>query len=133
MGDITRTKANVQALAGAECIAGESGDTIEAGEVVYLNGTSGWTLADASTTGPISGIIGIMVAPQDAVDGDEGISVCVKGRVTGYSGMTPGALHFISDTAGEVATAAGTKTRHIGYAVDATTVYVDPSAPADPT
>lgn len=134
MADITRTKADVRPLAG--CIYSdnhEAGGTIEAGEVVYLNGSSGWVVADASAAGTVSGLVGVVVSPQDAVDGDMDLSVVIFGPVTGYSSMTPGALHYVSDTAGEVADAAGTKTKRVGYADSATVLFVCPNAPADPT
>lgn len=132
--DITRTKANVRALEG--CIyaaSAEAGGTIEAGEVVRLDGTNGWVVSDASDATGLAGLHGIMVAPLDAVDGTDGLSVVLFGRVTGYSGMTPGALHFVSNTAGEINTATGAKTKRVGYAETATILVFQPNAPADPT
>lgn len=131
MGDVTRTKANVRPLAGAIIRRGESGDTLEAGEVLYLNGTSGWTLCDGNAAGT-SAARGVMVAPEDAVDGDM-IDVCVYGPVEGYTGMTPGAIHYVSDTAGEIGTGAGSNTKRIGWAISATALFVDMAMPADPT
>lgn len=131
MGDVTRTKADVRPLAGAIIRRGEAGGTIEAGEVVYLNGTSGWAVTDANDTATC-GARGVMVAPEDAVDGDQ-IDVCVFGPVEGYSGMTPGALCYVSDTAGEVGDAAGSNTKIIGWAASATALFVDMAMPADPS
>lgn len=131
MGAITRTKANVRPLAGAIIRRGEAGGTIEAGELVYLNGTSGWTVGDGSTAGPAA-IRGMMVAPEDAVDGDQ-IDVCVFGPVEGFTGMTPGAIHYVSDTDGELDTATGTKTHIAGWAESATVFFVNVAMPADPT
>jgi hypothetical protein len=134
MSDITRTKANVRPL--GNCIYSENreaGDTIEAGEVVYLNGTSGWVLADASAAGTLAGEIGMVVSPQDSVDGDTGLSVLLKGKVTGFESMTPGALHYVSDNAGEIADAAGTKTKIVGYADTAEVLFFDPNTPANPS
>jgi len=134
MSDITRTKANVRALVGCIYVASaEAGGTIEAGELVYLNGTTGWIRADASAAATISGLMGIMVAPQDVVDGDLGLSIVIFGRVTGYTGMTPGALHYASDNDGEIADATGTKDKRVGYAETATVLFVMLNAPADPT
>lgn len=131
MSAVTRTKANVRPLAGAIVRRGEAGDTIQAGEIVYLNGTSGWapTAGGAAATAKARGV---MVSPEDAVDGDQ-IDVCVFGPVEGYSGMTPGAQHFVSNTTGEVDTATGTKTKIVGYAESATVLFVNVAMPADPT
>ena len=134
MGDITRTKANVRPL--GHCIYSENreaGDTIEAGEVVYLNSTSGWTLADGSAAATLAGQIGIVVSPSDSVDGDTGLSVVLKGKVTGFAAMDPGALHYVSDNAGEIATEHGTATKIVGYADTATVLMFDPNTPANPS
>ena len=134
MGDITRTKASVRPL--GRCMYSENteaGDTIEAGEIVYLNGTSGWVLADGSAAASLAGEIGIVVAPQDSVDGDTGLSVLLKGKVTGFAAMDPGALHYASDTAGEIADAAGSVTKIVGYADSATVLMFDPNTPANPS
>ena len=134
MGDITRTKADVRALdAPWGVITGEAGGTIEAGETVYLDGANGWKRADASAASSISGLVGVLASPEDVVDGDTGLSIVIVGRVTGYSGMTPGAVHYVSNNDGEVATAAGTKTKRIGYASQATVLFVNANAPADPS
>ena len=134
MSVITRTKANVKALAG--CIyaaSAEAGGTIEAGEAVYLNSTNGWIVADGSAAASLAGLVGVLVAPQDVADGDKGLSIVIFGRVTGYAGMDPGALHYVSDTDGEIDTAAGTKTKRIGYAETAEILFVQPNAPANPS
>ena len=131
MGDITRTKANVRPLAGSIIRKGTAGGTIEAGEAVYLNGTSGWAVTDSDAAATALAR-GIMVSPEDAASGDT-IDICVFGPVEGYSAMTPGALHYISPNTGEIATTAGTKSMIIGWAETATILFVSPSMAADPT
>ena len=131
MSAVTRTKANVRPLTGAIIRRGEAGDTIQAGELVYLNGTSGWAPANGGAAATAK-CRGLMVSPEDAVDGDQ-IDVCVYGPVEGYSGMTPGAQYFVSDTAGEVDTATGTKTKIVGHAESATVLFVNVAEPADPS
>lgn len=128
---ITRTKANVRPLAGAIVRRGEAGATTEAGEIVYLNGTSGF-YPTAGGAAASAAARGVMVAPQDAVDGDQ-IDIVVFGPVEGYSGMTPGALYYVSNTTGEVEDGTGTHTKIIGYALSATVLFVDPATPADPS
>lgn len=136
MGDITRTKGDVKALVGCTYVASgnaTAGGTAEAGMAMYLDSTNDWKAADGSAAASVSGLIAILVAPEDVVDGDEGLSLVTKGRVTGYSGMDPGALHFVSDAVGEIATTNGTATKRIGYAESATVLNVQPNAPANPT
>jgi len=134
MGDITRTKANVRALAGCIYAAGaEAGGTIEAGMAVYLDSTNGWKAADGSAAASLAWLVGVLVSPEDVADGDKGLSIVIFGRVTGYASMDPGALHYVSDTVGEIATAAGTKTKRIGYAETAEILFVQPNAPANPS
>ena len=131
MAAITRTKALVRPLAGAIIRRGEAGGTIEAGEAVYLDGTNGWKVADGSAAASALAR-GIMVSPQDAVDGDT-IDICVFGPIEGYSSATPGSLAYVSDTAGELDTAAGTKTMVLGWFESATKFFCHPSMAADPT
>ena len=134
MGDITRTKANVKGLAGNIYAAtAEAGGTIEAGMAVYLDSTNGWKAADGSAAASLAGLTGVLVSPEDVADGDKGLSVVLFGRVPGYAGMDPGALHYVSDTVGEIATTAGTATKRIGYAETAEILFVQPNAPANPS
>lgn len=131
MGDVTRTKANVRPLDGAIIRRGEAGGTLEAGHLVYLNGTSGYIAADGNAAASAA-VRGVVVSPEDAVDGDQ-IDVCVFGPVEGYTGMTPGALHYASDTAGEVSTTAGSNSKIVGWALTAQALFVNPAMPADPS
>jgi hypothetical protein len=121
----------VRPLAGAIVRRGEAGGTIEAGMSVYLNGTSGFVAADGSAAATAAAR-GIMVAPKDAVDGDQ-IDIVIFGPVEGFAAMTPGALFYVSDTVGELEDATGTHTKIIGYAESATILMVNPATPADPT
>ena len=124
MAVVTRTKANVRPLAGAVIRRGTANAAIEAGECVYLNGANGWEPADGSAAGTAVAR-GIAVAPEDIASGDV-FDICTFGPVEGYSSMTPGALHYVSDTAGEVDTAAGTVSHIIGWAETATKLFVAP-------
>jgi hypothetical protein len=121
----------VRPLAGAIIRRGEAGGTIEAGELVYLDGTSGYKVTDG-TGASSSAARGVMVSPQDAADGDI-IDIVEFGPVEGYAAMTPGALHFVSDTAGEVETVSGSNTKRVGWALSATVLFVNPAMPADPS
>ena len=76
--------------------------------------------------------IGIVVAgPQGKVSFvvTEWVDVVVFGPVTGFSSLTPGALHYGSVTAGDIETAApagssGDYLWIVGYAESATTLFV---------
>jgi hypothetical protein len=125
MGDITRTKADVRPLPGAIIQRGTAGATIEAGEAVYLNGTSNWAPADGNAGSNAEKARGVAVAPKDIVSGDV-FDICVFGPVEGYASMTPGAVHYVSDTVGEISTAAGTNSHMIGWARSATVLFVQP-------
>lgn len=131
MAAITRTKSLVRPLAGAVIRKGTAGGTIEAGEAVYLDGANGWKVADGSAAASALAR-GIAVAPQDISSGDV-FDICVFGPIEGYSSATPGSLAYVSDTAGELDTAAGTKTMILGWFESATKFVVNPSMAADPT
>ncbi|RMD51766.1 hypothetical protein D6827_01520, partial [Candidatus Parcubacteria bacterium] len=101
------------------------GETISAGQVVYLDTTAGqWKLADASAEATATGIIGI--ALDDGVASDSGKRVQVAGIVSGLSGLTAG-YQYVSDTAGAISSSAGTYKKMIGYAPDTTTLVLIPS------
>jgi len=129
MGDITRTKADVRPLAGAIIRRGEAGGTIEAGEAVYLDGTNGWKICDDDAGSGADHCRGVMVAPQDAADGDI-IDICMFGPVTGYSGMTPDGLAYVSDD-GELGTTAGSNSKIVGWAESAVVLIVNCSPDGD--
>jgi hypothetical protein len=52
----------------------------------------------------------------------------VLGELTGWTGLTAGAICYISDTDGVLAHTAGTKTLAAGWAVSTTNIYVNPNA-----
>lgn len=98
-----------------------SNDTLTAGDVVYHDGTgivvaNGGAAATANCMG---------VAMQDAASGAY-LDVLVEGRVTGWAGLTAGALVYISDTDGVVDTTHGTATFGVGWCVSTSDIYVHP-------
>jgi len=119
MTDITVTKGHVSVLNKAPTIRVTAGATITAGQVIYLDGASNAKLADASAAGTAK-VAGLVIAPQDAVSGDV-LDVATPGcLVGGFSGMTAGDLLYLSDTAGALADAAGTKSKPCARAISAT-------------
>jgi len=105
------------------------GDTIAAGDVLYLDtATAKWELADASVEATADGPIGIAI--DTGTDGSTGKRVQIKGVVTGLSGLTVGWV-FLSDTSGDLAAAAGTYRRIVGYAPNTTTMILMDSLSID--
>lgn len=117
--------------------------TPQKGQAVYptsAGDTAALAQANAAATARAIGIVVAVADPalataNQAADGDA-ISVCVFGPVYGFSGMTPGAVMYVSAaTAGAIVTPApsgGFWVWPIGYAEDANTLFVMPgvSAPA---
>lgn len=119
MADITFTKGSVSLLNDASPIRVTAGAAITAGQVIYIDGANGAKLADASAAGTAL-VAGVAIAPKDAASGDT-LDVAVPGSlVGGFSGMTPGDLLYLSDTAGALADAAGTVSKPCARAITAT-------------
>lgn len=108
-------------------VSGTAGATIAAGEVVYLDETANeWLLADASAAATCENLqLGIA---QGA--GTDGVAisggVLLSGRDDNQSGLTQGDRLYISDTAGAIASSAGTVEVEIGHAVDADSIDFTP-------
>jgi len=95
---------------------------VQAGQLVYIKSNGRGALANAGAAGtmPARG-----VATMDC-PANRAIALVVFGKFGGWSGMTPGATHFASATAGELDTAAGTVSQKVGFAVSATDVFINP-------
>lgn len=125
--EITVTKADVRPL--GDCIIRRkaAGGTLYVGDLVYIASDGDVEQADGSAIGTVLGTYGIVIsAPEGAttVSAGDMVDIVVSGHVTGYSGMTPGGLFYVSDTSGRLSTVAGTKSLIGGQIVDATTVFV---------
>jgi len=103
---------------------GVVGATIAAGEIVTLQSDGYWDPGIGTGVTLNGGI-----AVQGGAVGDT-IDIVVLGRVECLAGATPGAAVYVSDTAGEPAEAAGTKSFVIGYALSATALMVMPQTVA---
>lgn len=127
---------------GPEGPAGASADTatiassenLTAGDVVNIwndNGTAKVRKADASADTAGKRADGFVLA---GVTSPANATVYFEGRITGLSGLTPGALYFLSGgTAGAVTATAPTTSGHcvqkVGVAVSATTLDFEPDSP----
>lgn len=118
----------IKPLEGAQVRRFIAGAALEAGEVAammsdgFVDPAIGTSLAGAAAVGIVlPGLNGkVSFAVGDMVD------VVVCGAVQCVTGATPGANVFVSDTAGEPAEAAGTKSSVVGRAISATVVLVNP-------
>lgn len=113
------TAANIKPLNGAIVRRGVCGATVAAGEIVEMQSDGYWDPADAAAVVMNGGI-----AVQGGASGDT-IDIVVFGPVNCLTGATPGAIVYASDTAGEPAETAGTKSAVIGYAESATVLFVN--------
>lgn len=97
MTDISITAANVKAGAGAAIVHGTAGETITAGQVVYLTGGE-YKLADNDGTGTTtpSGI-----ALNGASDGQP-LAVQTAGDITIGGTLTAGTAYYLSGTPGGI-------------------------------
>lgn len=128
MTTITVTPADVSPLPGATIESYNAGGAGNLGDTVYMASDGDVETADGSAVGTAYAI-GVVVAIQGGktsfVAGDR-LDVCTRGRVAGFSGMTPGDVLYQSDTTGKLEDAAGTTSHKVARARSATTVFVNP-------
>lgn len=109
-------------------VTGTFGETILAGQTVYLSDGSGsktagqWFLADADFTYASTNATDVGMAPSAAASGASG-TIRLAGYVTGLSGLTAGTDYYISATAGALTATAPVNARLMGRA-DSTTTFV---------
>lgn len=116
------TSANVRALTshGAIVVPGTAGATVTNGYLVYSAADGDWEHADANAAG-LEGVLGVAVQTydgEDTVTVGNALSVCMSGPVSGFTGLTAGAIYYLSDTVGRLDDAAGTFDRLVGRGVE---------------
>jgi hypothetical protein len=131
MADITVTKANVSLLNNGPTYRAAVGAAVTAGQVVYIDGSNGAKPADGSAA-ETAKVAGVVIAPKDLVSGETADIAGPGCIVGGFSGMTPGDLLYLSDTAGALADAPGTKSKPCARVITATEILwtlegVDPA------
>ena len=130
MADITVTAAQVAALTenGAVLRRHVAGGALTVGQLVSLSADGFVDPADGNVAlGTLARPIGIAVALYDgetAIASGRPVTVCVFGPVSGFSSMTPGDNHYLSDTAGRINDAVGTYDKIVGYAETASILFV---------
>ena len=111
---------------GADTLSLTTGEALSAGDLVYIAAAGTVFKADADAVGkPAMGFV--------LSSAGSGVSVTVyfgSGLITGLSSLTPGALYYLSSTAGGIVTTAPTGTGKIqqqaGFGGDASRLYFEP-------
>lgn len=129
MADLAITAANVIASTGVTTQKGTAGAAITAGQVVYLDTSTGkYALADADDV-PAGGFARLYIALNGAADGQP-LSVLQSGQVAMGSVFTAGTSYYLSDTPGGIAPradlATGDSVSLLGVAVSATNLDFRP-------
>ena len=109
----------VKPLQGAIVRRGTLGATTVAGEIVELQSDGKWDPADATAV-----VKNGAIAVQGGADTEE-VDLVRFGPVKCITGGTPGEVVYVSDTAGEPAESAGTKSAVIGYVEAADILFVN--------
>ncbi|MCB0206981.1 MAG: hypothetical protein KDH89_19355 [Anaerolineae bacterium] len=129
MTTLTVTAAQVRPLHGAVVRRFFAGGTVSIGAVVYVDSSGTVQHTAGGAIGTTKTLAGIAVATPDggtSAASGERVDVVVSGPVAGFSSMTPGTVGFVSNTAGGVEDAAGTKSAIVGVAIAADTFLVRP-------
>lgn len=130
MADISVTARSVRPLPGALVRTFTAGASGNVGDAVYVDSNGRVQPASASAAGTALAL-GVVVSAGTsgavAFASGDAVSVVIVGAVNGFAGMTPGAKCYLSNTAGKLADAAGTVTRVVGVALDASTVMLLPN------
>jgi hypothetical protein len=122
MADIAVNTSRVRALQGANVLQKAAGGSGSLGDALNL-ATTGNVLQNNMAAGKAFGVaVSTSKKAATFASGDE-VGVVVFGRITGYSGMTPGKLVYLSATAGRLADAG---TVAIGYSITDTDIFVMP-------
>lgn len=114
-------------VGGALASVATAGETVAAGDPVYLKNDGKWWKTDASSAATAEGVqLGIA---QGAGTADAAITngVLTRGLDSNQTGLVAGTDYYLSDTAGEISDSAGTVPKLIGRARSTTQIYFDPT------
>lgn len=108
-------------------VSGTAGESVAAGDLLYFDDTDNeWKKTDANTATSINEVI-LGIAQGTGSDGGAITDgVLLYGQDETQTGLTPGAVYYASDTAGEISATAGTNEKKIGWASETTVLYFDP-------
>lgn len=114
-------------------MSGLAGQTVSAGQLVYLNTDGRWWLADADLVATINDVM-LGIAQGSGTAGNTITNgILRKGTDANQSGLTAGSNYFVGNTAGAISATAGTNTRKIGVGRSSTQLYFDPEYAQLPT
>ena len=133
------TSDSVTAVPGANLaldISGTAGESLSAGNAVYMSSGSGggtagrWykTDSDDPASSSTAGVVGMV---QDAISNGATGSVRLQGRLTNLSGLTAGVPYYASATAGALTSSAPANSVFIGIAESSTVIVLQPSSMAN--
>lgn len=105
---------------------GTAGESLAAGDVVYLKDSTGWYKADADAAASSSEAAIIGMAPAAIASGATG-TIRIKGLVTVTGPLTAAATYYVSATAGALTSTAPTLVRNVGVGYTATSILVSPA------
>lgn len=112
-------------LGTAAVVLATAGETVAAGNLVYLKNDGKWWLSDADTSTTIDNVqLGIAQGAGTANNSITG-GVMVRGLDTHQSGLVAGTTYYASNTAGGVSSTAGTNNKIVGVGRSSTSLYFD--------
>lgn len=106
-------------------ISGVAGETLVAGNLVYLKAADGrWWLTDADTLTTVDNAqIGFA---QGSASAGGAVNIVINGIDKNQSGLTAGIVYYASNTAGALSSSTGTNTKIIGQALTTTSIIMNP-------
>ena len=107
-------------------VAGVAGDTLAAGDLVYLINDNEWKKTDADTAASVQSVILGIAQGSGTLSTSISGGVLLSGVDATRSGLIAGSTYYASNTPGGISTTAGTNERAIGIAKLSTELYFDP-------
>lgn len=101
------------------------GVAIAAGQVVHLYNNAGVLTAELATA--VAGVKPMHGWCSIAAGAGAYGEVMLQGKCDLIGGLTPGATYYLADAAGAISNAPGTTTQRIGFALDAASLFVNPT------
>ena len=113
-------------------IQGVAGENLAANDCVYLSGGDGgtipgrWYKTNATVVAKSTGANLIAMVPYGMLNAQTG-SIRIQGRLTDFSGLTPGAPHYVSTIPGAITAIAPANRKFVGVAESSTTLVFTPT------
>lgn len=107
----------------ANVVTGLAGENVAAGNLVYLKSDGKWWKTDADTVATIDNVQMGICQGSGTTGNAITNGIIIQGLDTNQSGGTPGALGYVSNTAGEISLTAGTTSFIIGQFKTSTNFY----------